>query len=128
MMNRYGSRTTAQKLGIKEGSTIAVVDPPRNFRSVLGELPRGAELVEDGGAVTICLVQSVSAVREEMSRLRHEAANTKLWIAWRKKSAAVHDGVTEDLVRTTGIALGLVDYKVCAIDGTWSGMLFSRSK
>jgi CheY-like chemotaxis protein len=128
MMNRYGSRTTAQKLGIKEGSAITVVHPPGNFRSVLGELPGGAEFVEEAGAVTICFVHSVSAVREEMSRLRQEAAKTKLWIAWRKKSAPVTDGVTEDLVRTTGIALGLVDYKVCGIDDTWSGMLFARSK
>ncbi len=128
MMNRYGSRTTAQKLGIKEGSTIALVDPPRNFRAVLGELPSRAEFVEEDGAVTICFVHSVSALREGMSRLRHEAAKTKLWFTWRKKSAAVHDGVTEDLVRTTGIALGLVDYKVCAIDNTWSAMLFARGK
>jgi CheY-like chemotaxis protein len=128
MMNRYASRTTAQKLGISEGSTIAVVDPPRNFRSVLGELPSSAEFVEEGGAVTICFVHSVSAVREDMSRLRHQAAKTKLWISWRKKSAAVHDGVTEDLVRTTGIALGLVDYKVCAIDDMWSAMLFAQTK
>ena len=107
---------------------IALVDPPPSFRTVLGDLPSRVEIVEEGGAVTICFVHSVGAVGEEMSRLRHQAATTKLWITWRKKSAAVHDGVTEDLIRTTGIALGLVDYKVCAIDDTWSAMLFARSK
>jgi len=31
-------------------------------------------------------------------------------------------------VRETGLATGLVDYKVCAIDATWSGLLFTRRK
>jgi len=31
-------------------------------------------------------------------------------------------------VRGTGLANGLVDYKICAIDATWSGLLFRRRK
>ena len=46
-MERYGSRTVAQKLGIKEGSTVAVIDAPRDYAAALGELPAGVEIVED---------------------------------------------------------------------------------
>jgi len=128
MMNRYGSRTTAQKLGIGEGSTVALIDPPRDLSTILGELPKGIEFVEQRGAVTLCFVHSADDLRADMSRARSLARMTKLWIVWRKKSAAAHDGVTEGLVRETGIALGLVDYKICAIDKTWSAMLFAQRK
>jgi hypothetical protein len=29
-------------------------------------------------------------------------------------------------VRSFGLAAGWVDYKICAIDETWSGLLFTR--
>jgi hypothetical protein len=32
------------------------------------------------------------------------------------------------LVRETGIDLGLVDYKICSVDKTWSAMLFAQRK
>ena len=41
--------------------------------------------------------------------------------------AAVSD-LSEPYVRKTGPATGLVDYKICAIDKTWSGLLFTRRK
>ena len=51
-----------------------------------------------------------------------------LWIAWPKKSAKKSAGLPTDLteaeVRARGLATGLVDNKVCAIDDTWSGLRF----
>lgn len=128
MMNRYGTRTVAQKLGIKEGSKVALVDAPGNVGPVLGELPAGVEFVEARGDVTLCFVNSVDDLRADISRVRGWAAKTKLWIVWRKKGAAGHCGITDGLVRETAIDLGLVDYKVCAVDECWTGMLFARRK
>jgi hypothetical protein len=31
-------------------------------------------------------------------------------------------------VRERGLALGIVDYKICAIDATWSGLLFAKRR
>jgi hypothetical protein len=45
-----------------------------------------------------------------------------LWIAWPKRASAVPSDVTEDVVRDLGLAAGLVDNKVCAIDSVWSGL------
>ena len=128
MMNRYGSRSTVQKLGITEGCAVALIDAPSNVSALLGELPGGIEFVEQGGAVTLCFVNSVDGLRSDMSRARNLAAETKLWVLWRKKEAPGHCGVTERLIRETGIDLGLVDYKICSIDKTWSGMLFALRK
>jgi len=128
MMSRYGSRTTAQKLGITEGNTVSVIDPPRNMNTVLGELPDGVEFVEQHGAVTLCFVHSADGLRADMSHVRSLAGKTKLWILWRKKGAPGHCGVTERLIRETGVDLGLVDYKICSIDKIWSAMLFAQKK
>jgi hypothetical protein len=47
-----------------------------------------------------------------------------LWISWPKKSSGVASDLTEDIIRATGLALGLVDVKVCAVTDVWSGLKF----
>lgn len=124
MMNRYGARTTAEKLGIKPRMTVMLMDPPRHAERLIGE----ADFVEEDGDVTLCFTHSVDDLRAGLTQLRTLAHRSKCWVLWRKKAAVGHNGVTEPLVRETGIALGLVDYKICSVDATWSAMLFARKK
>ena len=51
-----------------------------------------------------------------------------LWISWPKKASKVETDVTEDVVREIGLGAGLVDIKVCAVDGVWSGLKFAYRK
>ena len=51
-----------------------------------------------------------------------------VWIAWPKKASGVVTDVTQTDVRRKGLANGLVDFKICAIDETWSGLRFSRRR
>jgi hypothetical protein len=47
-----------------------------------------------------------------------------LWLAWPKRSSGVATDLSDGSVRELGLAAGLVDNKVCAIDETWSGLRF----
>jgi CheY-like chemotaxis protein len=130
MMTRYASRNAAQKLGIREGSTAALIDPPRNYASVIGELPAGAcleETPEETPAaafpITLWFVHDAAACREALPGMRKLASRTKLWILWRKGS-----DVTQPFLRESAAAVGLVDYKICSVDAGWSAMLFARRK
>ena len=49
-----------------------------------------------------------------------------LWIAWPKKASGVATDLTQATVRSFGLGSDFVDYKICAIDETWSGLLFAR--
>ena len=55
---------------------------------------------------------------------RRLVSNGGLWIAWPKRSSGVPTDLDENIVRDVGLAAGLVDNKVCAIDETWSGLRF----
>jgi hypothetical protein len=127
MMERYAGRTTAQKLGIRSGDTVALLDAGRDMPAALGELPEGVTFVETGGAVTLCFATEAHELRRQISNLRSLAAQTKLWICW-KKGKWAEGGVTERLVRETGIDLGLVDYKICSVSEVWSGLLFAAKR
>ncbi len=49
-----------------------------------------------------------------------------LWISWPKRASGVATDLTEDVIRVIGLAHGLVDVKVAAVDDVWSGLKFLR--
>jgi CheY-like chemotaxis protein len=128
MMQRYGGRIPAQKLGIAAQTKVTVLNPPGNLSAVLGPLPADVEFTDAGGAVTLCFIHSADELRATLSEVRGLAAQGKLWILWQKQGAPNHSGITDVLVRETGMDVGLVDYKVCAVDQNWSGILFAKRK
>ena len=130
-----------KKLGIKPGMTVALIGAPPGFPRTLGALPDGAKLragARGKPALVIWFVGSAPELGWEIRRISAFASGAPLWIAWRKKAArkgAVRPaaaknaaGPTESAVREAGLAAGLVDYKVCAIDAEWSGLLFARRR
>jgi hypothetical protein len=47
-----------------------------------------------------------------------------LWVAWPKKASRLLSDVSEGVVRQIGLANGLADNKVCAINEVWAGLRF----
>jgi hypothetical protein len=47
-----------------------------------------------------------------------------LWVSWPKKTSGVATDLDENKVRDVGLAAGLVDVKVCAVNDVWSGLKF----
>jgi CheY-like chemotaxis protein len=129
MMGRYATRTTVQKLGITKGSTLLLIDPPRDWQKVLGSLPAGVTILDGSEhacpAVTLCFVHGLDGLRSTLSDVRGLAKSTKLWILWRKGGSARRGELTGEVVRESANELGLVDYKICSANEVWSGMLFA---
>jgi hypothetical protein len=127
----YSDTPLAKKLGIAEGSVVALVGAPAGFDQVLGELPPGASLRQSGRGrrdLTLAFVTVVPALESRWDRLARDQAVDDVWIVWAKKASPLHTGVTEGLVREAGLDRGFVDFKVAAIDETWSGLRFKRRR
>jgi hypothetical protein len=125
----YSGTPLPKKLGIRESSVVALRNAPRGFRAALGN-PPGGVVVTRGWQTGVHIGVWRSILRSERG-IRPAAARLKegsLWIAWPKKSSRLASDLTQQRVREAGLGAGLVDYKVCAIDATWSGLLFTRRK
>ena len=125
MMDRYAGRSTAQKLGVKADGKVCLLGAPRDITMVLGDVAFVESPME--AAVTLLFANEPQEMQRELSKLRSVAAQTKLWVCW-KKGKSRENGLGENLIRETGLALGLVDYKVCSINEVWSGLLFAASR
>ena len=127
----YAGTPLPKKLGIKANSAVALVGAAEGFEETLGELPEGVVVhrdTEDQPDLTLWFAKS----REELGRRIEEmgafADKGGLWIVWAKKSSGIVSDLSQAAVREVGLAAGLVDFKVCAIDETWSGLRFTQRK
>jgi hypothetical protein len=128
MMETAPGRTAAQKMGIREGSVVGVIDPPANYLKVIGELPAGVVLEEDSQhacQVTLWFLHDPAEYEAVLPLRRAFAARGRFWIVWQKRR---RDGLNGNFVRARALAMGLVDYKICSLDGVWSGMAFTVKK
>jgi CheY-like chemotaxis protein len=128
----YGAKPLAGKLGWKPGATLALVDAPAGFERVLGAIPEGARLVRGlRGTPELALwfVRSEKELAKALPRWKKAvAAGTRLWVGWPKKGSSVARDLSGERVRTAPHALGLVDFKICALDADWSGICFALRK
>jgi hypothetical protein len=124
----YSKRSLTEKLGIKEGFRIAILNPPRNYTSMLGALPAGVTVDERPGTgldLIHCFVRSRREAAGAISASKDIISSRgALWVSWPKASSGVKTHLNENVIREIGLKSGLVDVKVCAVDETWSGLKF----
>lgn len=129
-MAGYSGKPLVQKLGIKDGWTIAILNAPPGYDGILGKLPRGVKR-KTAAVGPLDFVQFFTAEKRELERRFATLARAltpagMLWISWPKKASGVATDLTEDVIRAVGLAHGLVDVKVAAVDDVWSGLKFVR--
>jgi hypothetical protein len=122
-MAGYSGTPLPKKLGIAEGSTLALVSAPPG---VINGLPPDVTVRRQARGKADVVV-AFFAERRDFER-RMEALGRMifpsggLWVAWPKRSSGRTTTMDEHVVREVALPLGLVDNKVCAIDETWSGL------
>ena len=129
-MAGYSRRALVDKLGITAGASVAILNAPPGYERTLGKLPKQVTR-RTRTAGPLDFIQFFADRRRDLERrfaalARALAPAGMLWISWPKKSSGVATDLTEDVIRAVGLAHGLVDVKVAAIDDVWSGLKFVR--
>jgi hypothetical protein len=125
----YSGTPLHLKLGLKPDSRVLLTAAPPAFE--LDHVPAGAVVhTRAAGAnydVVLAFCPDHDRVRARLRSLAPRIASAgALWIAWPKKSSGVATDADETVVRDEGLAAGLVDVKVIAVDETWSALKFVR--
>lgn len=127
-MPGYSGTPLPKKLGIKEDFRIALLNMPSDVRAELRDAFAQCRITKDL-AGPLDFIHLFSKSRAELEREMKRAAKAlapagMLWVSWPKKSSGVATELTDNVVRDTGLAIGLVDVKVCAVTDVWSGLKF----
>jgi hypothetical protein len=120
--------TLAAKLGVTADSRALVVGPAPDplLAALFGPHRRlGAQPYD----VIVAFCRSRADLDRHVDRLPDRLTLAGgLWLAWPKRSSGIATDIGETEVREAGIATGLVDNKIAAIDDVWAGLRFVRRR
>ena len=126
----YSGTRLVDKLGIKQGYVVALLNAPEGYDVLLGTLPVGVSVVR-GLKGELDLIQFFAT---EEATLRRAFPGLKasmkeggvICVSWPKRSSEMQSDLGDEAARACGLKNGLVDVKVCTVDDTWSALKFVR--
>jgi hypothetical protein len=130
-MQGYAGTPLPKKLGIAENAVVALIGAPDDFETTLGELASGVRLrksARGNSDLTLWFITTQKELHQRIEKMGMRAGGGGLWIIWPKKASKLKSDLTQNIVRQTGLDSGLVDFKICSVDETWSGLRFTQRK
>jgi len=119
----YSGTPLERKLGVKPDHVVFLDGAPEAFdleAPTTRRLPRHLD-------ISLTFHTSATRLTRRLPQLIERTVPTgMIWVCWPKKAAKVDSDVDGNVVREIGLAAGVVDVKVCAIDEVWSGLKFVR--
>jgi hypothetical protein len=117
-----------RRLGIREGSRVLLLDPPTGFARRLEPLPTGAGVGTrpfGQSDLVVLFASSRAALGELFAKASHVLApRGSIWAAWPRKSSGFFTDLTEELVRSVGLAHNMTDNKIMTLDEIWAALRF----
>lgn len=127
-MAGYSGKPLAEKIGIRPGLKVYVdVQADQGPDDLdLGGAPYATRLPKQADIILVFFKTGARLDKRLSTLIEHLVVNGMIWICWPKKASGVPTDLNENVVREVGLAAGVVDVKVAAIDDIWSGLKFVR--
>ena len=115
----------ARKLVLKPGMRVSLDAPPAGWDLTD---PPGGLLTTDADTeaeadVIIAFFRGSAEIDGRLPELaRRVFPDGAVWALWPRKAAGHVSDITDNVVRSRALDLGLVDVKVAAVDENWSGL------
>jgi hypothetical protein len=122
----YSGTPLLKKLGIKPEMKILLINEPDDYSDLLEKdisdrLTKKKEIPD----LVHLFVKNTASFETEMKKLKpvyKQNPNISIQVSWYKKAAKILTDITEDTIRNYALKNGLVNVKVCAVSGIWSGL------
>lgn len=125
-MAGYSKRTLVDKLGIKPGMAMTIINAPEGYDKTLGKLPLNMKVSSVAKSnqdfIHVFLTDKASMEKSIPALRKSLRPNGMLWVSWPKGKQKSPDALNENMIRDVALKNKLVDVKVCAVDDYWSGL------
>jgi hypothetical protein len=123
----YSGTPLATKLGVKAGSRLLLDSTPEGWSLPASPVEPHRRPGRDPYDVIVLFCRDRATLDRRFAPLAERLAVAgALWVCWPKKTSGLQSDLGETAVREYGLAGGLVDVKIAAVDATWSGLKFVR--
>ena len=116
----------AERLFIRPGNKVLLINPPEGYQAKLGALPKGA-LVLSSSDQPVEVIQLFVANRAELeaqlSRLKKLLTSKgMLWVSYHKGTSKVKTDINRDTINAYARSIGLIGVAMISIDDDWSAL------
>jgi len=126
----YSGTPLAKKLGIKEDHRLLLIGAPPGW--AVPDLPPGVDIrrrrsprADDRADVVVAFFADASRFTQAGPGIAQQlGTDSSLWVAWPRRAGGHQSDMTDQLLRDVLLPVGVVDVKVAALDGDWSGLKF----
>jgi hypothetical protein len=116
----------AQKLFIKPGNKVLMVNPPAGYLAQLGALPGGVTLLNDTQSpveVLQLFVANRAELEAQLPRLKTLLARKgMIWVTYHKGTSRVKTDINRDTINAYAHTIGLEGVAMVSIDDDWSAL------
>lgn len=122
------TKSLAQKLLLKPGMSLVVINAPANYEELLGPLPEGVTLKTSLAGRADALHLFVRTRAEVTALIKKVApkltADTLLWLSYPKKTSELESELSRDEGWDAADDAGLETVAAIAVDDDWSALRF----
>lgn len=119
-------KTIAERLEVKHGRLLAVVEASPHLDRMIGVPDRRADL--GTAEVIVLFADTRAALIAKLPELLDLApASAILWIAYPKLSSSLARDLDREIIRSIAASLGMKVVSQIAIDSDWSAMRLKRA-
>jgi hypothetical protein len=123
---KFSHRSLPQKLGIKSGMRVLIVNEPEADTIPRADMPDNVTLAtRAAGSIDMVLLFALDTKQLTVkldSLIGLLPKDGTLWTCWPKKASKLATDIDRDVVFRLLHPTGLVDVKVCSVDETWSAL------
>ena len=124
-MAGYSGTPLWKKLGLQDGMSAQVINPPEDYHTVL--LAGSPDVIWQTSGPGTFFTHLFTTSRAELDKVLRETLASMprdgmIWVSWPKKASKRPTEVIDDDIRAACLPMGLVDVKVCAVSEIWSGL------
>ncbi len=119
-------KPVAEKLQIKEGQRVLLVNAPRGYKTLLGKLPKGAKLLKaatEPADVIQVFVADRKELEEQLPKLKNVLApDGMLWVMYHKRTSRIRTDINRDSINAYADSTGLQGVAMISIDDDWAAL------
>jgi hypothetical protein len=119
-------KTIVQKLGVKPGAKVLLINAPQGYRKVMGDLPAGARVLTkptEPADVVQAFVLSKQDLEGHLARLKATLPPTAaLWITYPKGTSKIETDINRDVIREYAETVGFQAVALFSVDETWAAL------
>jgi hypothetical protein len=119
-------KSIAEKMHLKPGMTLLIIDPPQGYLERLGKLPEDVRMVDDMVKDLDVVQMFVKRISEFEARIKQLKSFLKpssiVWVTYPKGTSGVDTDLNRDIIWSKAKDLGMEAVANFSVDDVWSAM------